>query len=166
MRYKEKRCTYAGIRLCCRLFRWEHLPVALAPDAHGMIFSGRAVVDLLDTSGLFGGGILLDSDMWSEEQLTGDAYEIEAVFEPLGAGEFGFRIRRSGDGAEETVIGYVPAESQLFVDRTVPAKPASARPSPFATAPSSGRRRTGRCGFASSSTGAPSRRSGETARRR
>ncbi|MEK0316167.1 PfkB family carbohydrate kinase [Cohnella sp. 56] len=64
------------------------------------------------------GGIVLDSAMWSEEQLTGDAYEIEAVFEPLGAGEFGFRVRRSGDGAEETVIGYIPAESQLFVDRT------------------------------------------------
>jgi fructan beta-fructosidase len=34
------------------LIRWEHLPVALYPDSLGMIFSGSAVVDAQNTSGL------------------------------------------------------------------------------------------------------------------
>ncbi|MBW5447589.1 glycoside hydrolase family 32 protein [Cohnella sp. CFH 77786] len=37
------------------LMTWEHLPVALAPDEKGMIFSGSAVVDWHDTTGFFGG---------------------------------------------------------------------------------------------------------------
>lgn len=37
------------------LMTWEHLPVALAPDEKGMIFSGSAVVDWNDTTGFFGG---------------------------------------------------------------------------------------------------------------
>ncbi|MFC0472183.1 glycoside hydrolase family 32 protein [Halalkalibacter kiskunsagensis] len=35
------------------LVHWEHLPVALRPDKLGMIFSGSAVVDKHNTSGLF-----------------------------------------------------------------------------------------------------------------
>ncbi|MBT2284080.1 glycoside hydrolase family 32 protein [Paenibacillus polymyxa] len=35
------------------LVTWEELPVALAPDEHGMIFSGSAVVDWNNTSGFF-----------------------------------------------------------------------------------------------------------------
>ncbi|RPK27764.1 glycoside hydrolase family 32 protein [Paenibacillus xylanexedens] len=35
------------------LITWEELPVALAPDEHGMIFSGSAVVDWNNTSGFF-----------------------------------------------------------------------------------------------------------------
>lgn len=38
------------------LVHWEHLPVALEPDEHGFIFSGSAVVDWKDNSGLFDGG--------------------------------------------------------------------------------------------------------------
>ncbi|WP_051314945.1 glycoside hydrolase family 32 protein [Alteribacter aurantiacus] len=38
------------------LLEWEHLPVALEPDELGMIFSGSAIVDWHDTSGLFNGG--------------------------------------------------------------------------------------------------------------
>lgn len=38
------------------LIHWEHLPIALAPDEHGMVFSGSAVVDWNDTSGFFNGG--------------------------------------------------------------------------------------------------------------
>lgn len=38
------------------LVRWQELPVALEPDELEMIFSGCAVVDEEDTSGLFGGG--------------------------------------------------------------------------------------------------------------
>jgi len=40
------------------LLRWEHLPIALAPDEHGMIFSGSAVVDENNTAG-FGANALL-----------------------------------------------------------------------------------------------------------
>ncbi|PRW65321.1 glycoside hydrolase [Actinopolyspora mortivallis] len=38
------------------LVHWRHLPVALRPDELGEIFSGSAVVDEHDTSGLFDGG--------------------------------------------------------------------------------------------------------------
>lgn len=37
------------------LIHWEHLPVALARDSLGEIWSGSAVVDEKDTSGFFGG---------------------------------------------------------------------------------------------------------------
>ncbi|WP_424767350.1 glycoside hydrolase family 32 protein [Paenibacillus sp. sgz302251] len=37
------------------LLNWEHLPIALAPDEQGMIFSGSAVVDWNDTTGFFNG---------------------------------------------------------------------------------------------------------------
>ncbi|HPF11082.1 MAG TPA: glycoside hydrolase family 32 protein [Flavobacteriaceae bacterium] len=33
------------------LIHWEHKPIALYPDEHGLIFSGSAVVDLQNTSG-------------------------------------------------------------------------------------------------------------------
>lgn len=37
------------------LVHWEHLPIALFPDEHGLIFSGSAVIDWNNTSG-FGEG--------------------------------------------------------------------------------------------------------------
>ncbi len=37
------------------LVHWEQLPIALAPDEHGAIFSGSAVVDWNNTSGFFDG---------------------------------------------------------------------------------------------------------------
>ena len=37
------------------LLHWEHLPPAIRPDRHGLIWSGSAVVDRHDTSGLLGG---------------------------------------------------------------------------------------------------------------
>lgn len=33
------------------LIHWEHLPIALYPDEHGMIFSGSAVINWKDTAG-------------------------------------------------------------------------------------------------------------------
>ena len=38
------------------MITWTHLPVALKPDELGTIFSGSAVVDSKDTTGLFNGG--------------------------------------------------------------------------------------------------------------
>jgi fructan beta-fructosidase len=38
------------------LVHWEHLPIALKPDDNGFVFSGSAVVDWQDSSGLFSGG--------------------------------------------------------------------------------------------------------------
>lgn len=38
------------------LIHWTHLPIALAPDALGNIYSGSVVVDQHDSSGFFGGG--------------------------------------------------------------------------------------------------------------
>jgi fructan beta-fructosidase len=37
------------------MFAWKHLPIALAPDELGMIFSGSIVVDWEDSSGFFDG---------------------------------------------------------------------------------------------------------------
>lgn len=37
------------------LVTWEHYPIALAPDALGSIFSGSAIVDKANTTGLFEG---------------------------------------------------------------------------------------------------------------
>jgi len=41
------------------LLRWEHLPIALFPDEHGTIFSGSAVYDHANSSGLVPGGGLV-----------------------------------------------------------------------------------------------------------
>lgn len=48
----------------------------------------------------------------------GVQYEMEAEFELGSASEFGFMLRCSGNGAEETVVGYDAAANELFVDRT------------------------------------------------
>ncbi len=44
-----------GHAISTDLMHWEHLPIALYPDEHGLIFSGSAVVDWNNTSG-FGEG--------------------------------------------------------------------------------------------------------------
>lgn len=40
-----------GHAISTDLVHWEHLPIALYPDEHGLIFSGSAVVDWKNTSG-------------------------------------------------------------------------------------------------------------------
>lgn len=44
-----------GHAVSTNLLSWTHLPIALAPDALGMCFSGTATVDRADKSGLFHG---------------------------------------------------------------------------------------------------------------
>ena len=46
---------YWGHAISTNLIEWRHLPVALAPDQHGTIFSGSVVVDWKDTTGFFNG---------------------------------------------------------------------------------------------------------------
>ena len=41
-----------GHAISTDLVHWEHKPIALFPDQHGYIFSGSAVVDFENTSGL------------------------------------------------------------------------------------------------------------------
>ena len=48
--------------------------------------------------------------------IKGETYEIEAEFEPASADEVGFRLRK-GPGLE-TVVGVLPANYAVFVDRT------------------------------------------------
>jgi fructan beta-fructosidase len=47
---------YWGHATSTDMVTWTHLPVALQPDNLGTIFSGSAVVDSKDTTGLFNGG--------------------------------------------------------------------------------------------------------------
>ncbi|MBI5722994.1 MAG: glycoside hydrolase family 32 protein [Planctomycetes bacterium] len=49
------------------LVRWEHRGPAIRPDGHGQIWSGSAVVDRHDSSGLFGGrpGIVCMFTYWN-----------------------------------------------------------------------------------------------------
>lgn len=59
-----------------------------------------------------GGEVVLDD-------VRGDDLEMDLIFEPGAAAEFGLKVRRSPDGAEETAISCVPARKVL---RTVLAK--------------------------------------------
>ncbi|WP_332633585.1 glycoside hydrolase family 32 protein [Halalkalibacter flavus] len=62
------------------LVHWKHLPVALKPDKLGMIFSGSAVVDERNTSGLFedeSGGLVAIYTNAGETQQQSIAYSTD-----------------------------------------------------------------------------------------
>jgi fructan beta-fructosidase len=48
--------------------------------------------------------------------LRGETLEIEAELAPGDAKEIGFRLRKGGN--EETLVGFTPANKEIFIDRT------------------------------------------------
>lgn len=60
-----------GHAVSVNLIDWQHLEIALFPDENGMCFSGSAIVDYNDTSGLFNGesGLLL---FYTTHRVTGE----------------------------------------------------------------------------------------------
>lgn len=63
-----------GHAVSTNLIDWQHLEIALFPDDNGMCFSGSAIVDYNDTSGLFNGesGLLL---FYTAHRVTGDGHD-------------------------------------------------------------------------------------------
>lgn len=59
------------------LVHWKHEPVAIAPDALGTIFSGSAVVDADNTSGLGAGTVVAFYTSASERQMQSMAYSTD-----------------------------------------------------------------------------------------
>ena len=59
------------------LVNWKHLPVAIAPDALGTIFSGSAVVDFDNTAGFGAGAIIAIYTQNSDRQVQSIAYSTD-----------------------------------------------------------------------------------------
>ena len=59
------------------LVKWKHLPVAIAPDALGTIFSGSAVVDFDNTAGFGAGAIIAIYTQNSDRQVQSIAYSTD-----------------------------------------------------------------------------------------
>ncbi|MGG1518043.1 glycoside hydrolase family 32 protein [Paenibacillus oryzisoli] len=101
------------------LLHWEHLPVALARDSLGEIWSGSAVVDEKDTSGFFGGkaglvaifthfkgGLQSQSIAYSSDKgRTWTKYEGNPVIPNPGLKDF----------RDPKVIWYAPTKSWVMV---------------------------------------------------
>lgn len=58
------------------LISWTHRPIALAPDKHGLIFSGSAVIDSEDSAG-FGSNTLVA--LFTYHALSGDSPECQGL---------------------------------------------------------------------------------------
>ena len=63
-----------GHAVCRDLTHWEHLPVAIAPDGVGTIFSGSAVVDEKNTAGFGAGAIVAIYTSSGDAQVQSIAY--------------------------------------------------------------------------------------------
>jgi len=61
-----------------------------------------------------------ESDLLSQNGVSGKTLEIVATFEPGDASEVGINVRKGGD--EETLVGYDTGQSQLYIDRTLSGK--------------------------------------------
>lgn len=59
------------------LTHWEHLPVAIAPDALGTVFSGSCVVDKDNTAGFGAGAIIAFYTSASDRQVQSLAYSLD-----------------------------------------------------------------------------------------
>lgn len=59
------------------LVHWQHLPVAIAPDALGTIFSGSCVVDTDNTAGFGKGAIVAFYTSASDRQVQSMAYSLD-----------------------------------------------------------------------------------------
>ena len=59
------------------LLKWEHLPVAIAPDGLGTIFSGSCVVDKDNTAGFGAGAIVAFYTSAGERQSQSMAYSLD-----------------------------------------------------------------------------------------
>lgn len=59
------------------LIRWDHQPVAIAPDALGTIFSGSCVVDKDNTAGFGPGAIVAFYTSASDRQVQSMAYSLD-----------------------------------------------------------------------------------------
>jgi len=59
------------------LVNWEHLPIAIAPDALGSIFSGSCVVDKDNTAGFGAGAIVAFYTSASDRQVQSMAYSLD-----------------------------------------------------------------------------------------
>lgn len=62
-----------GHAISKNMVEWEHFPIALEPDEHGVIYSGSVVVDRKDTSGFFNGesglvAIYTNTDKYPESE--------------------------------------------------------------------------------------------------
>ena len=67
------------------LVNWQEQPIALYPDSIGLIFSGSAVVDAMNTSGFGKGGkapliaVFTQHDMAGEKSNTSDTFQTQSI---------------------------------------------------------------------------------------
>ena len=109
------------------LVQWQHLPVAIPPDAFGHIYSGSAVVDHNDSSGLFGGKpgmvcLFTYCDMEDRRQSQGLAYSADGLHFTVYEGNPIIPKLRDLDGHEDDphfrdpkIIWHEPTQKWVMV---------------------------------------------------